>query len=129
MANEFIEVTSKGDYSSMLNTLQSIKTMSVMPLLHKYGRRGVEYLQNATPIDSGETRDAWSYEIEDTHTGYKIQFYNSNTNKGLNISILLEYGHATKNGGWVEGYDYIDPATTAAFEEMTDELVRKIRRY
>jgi hypothetical protein len=130
MSEEYIEFTVKGDYSHILNTLESIKTMSIMPLLHKYGRKGVEYLQNATPVDTGRTRDSWSYEIDNSKEGqYKIQFVNDNINKGINIAILLEYGHATINGGWVEGKNYIDPAVSAAFEEMVEELTSKIRRY
>lgn len=129
MAETGFEVSSNGDYSVILHSLRSLENMSVRPLLHKYAQIGVEYLQNATPIDSGKTRDSWYYEIEDRNGTYRINFCNSNTNKGVNIAIVLEYGHVNSNGGWVEGYDYIDPAISATFDEMVDELCSKIGRY
>lgn len=129
MSKTDIELSSDGKYNVILHSLKSMENMSVRPLLHKYAQIGVEYLQNATPVDSGKTRDSWYYEIEDKNGIYKINFCNSNTNKGVNIAIILEYGHVSNNGGWVEGYDYIDPAISEAFNEMVDELSRKLGRY
>lgn len=129
MANHMIEMNSSGNYNIILHSLKSMENMSVLSLLNKYGKIGVEYLQNATPIDSGRTRDSWYYEIDGRPGSYKINFCNSNTNKGANVAILLEYGHITGNGGWFQGYDYIDPAISAAFEEMVTELCNRIGRY
>ena len=129
MSKGTISMSSNGDYPILLHTLKNLENMSVRPLLTKYAQIGVEYLQNATPVDSGATRDSWYYEIEDRNGTYRINFCNSNTNKGVNIAIILEYGHVNSNGGWVEGYDYIDPAITATFNEMVDELCKRIGRY
>ena len=110
MAETGFEVSSDGDYRVILHALRGLENMSVRPLLHKYAQIGVEYLQNATPIDSGKTRDSWYYEIEDRNGTYRINFCNSNTNKGVNN-------------------DYIDPAISATFDEMVDELCSRIGRY
>ncbi len=129
MASSGFEVNSDGNYSVLLHSLKNMEHMSVRPLLVKYAKLGVEYLQNATPVDTGRTSESWYYEIEDTNGTYKINFCNSNTNKGVNIAIILEYGHVNGNGGWVEGYDYIDPAVSMAFDEMVNELCSRIGRY
>lgn len=129
MSSDLLEVSSKGDYVVTLHALKSIRDMSVLSLLNKYGKLGVEYLQNATPVDSGKTRESWYYSISGRPGSYKITYCNSNVNDGVNIAIILEYGHATANGGWVEGYDYIDPAISATFDEMVDDLCTRIGRY
>lgn len=129
MSSHMMTMESSGDYDVILHSLKNMENMSVLALLNKYAKIGVEYLQNATPIDSGKTRDSWYYEIESKPGSYKINFCNSNTNKGANIAILLEYGHATSAGGWVQGYDYIDPAVSEAFDELVHELCTRIGRY
>lgn len=130
MADDTIKITSSGKYNATLVALKNIHNMSATATIHKYAMRGVEYLQNATPVDTGKTMNSWRYEIEGTHPGpYKISFYNDNVNDGMNIAILLDNGHATRNGGWVEGLHYIEPAVQQAFEELADELYERIRRY
>jgi len=129
MSNDIFEISSRGNYDRTMHTLRSISTMSIRSLLDKYGKLGVEYLQNATPVDTGTTRDSWFYEIEGHPGSYKINFCNSNTNKGIVIAILLEYGHATRNGGWIEGLNFIEPTVAQLFEELADDLTAKIRRY
>lgn len=129
MSRDVIEMSSKGNYEKTIHSLKSMSSMSVRPILAKYARIGVEYLQNATPVKSKKTQESWYYEITGRPGSYKINFCNSNTNDGVNIAILLEYGHATANGGWFEGYDYIDPAVSATFEELADEIYSKIGRY
>ena len=99
-----------------------------MFILNKYGARGVELLRDATPVDTFKTASSWSYTIEQDRERYKINFINSNVIDGVNIAIILQYGHGTRNGGYVVGTDYINPALKTAFEEMRDELVREVRR-
>lgn len=92
----------------------------------KYGRRGVEALSIATPQDSGETAKSWSYEIEKSAHSVSITFKNSNVNKGVPIAIILQYGHGTRNGGYVQGRDYINPAIQPVFDEITNDAWREV---
>lgn len=94
--------------------------------LDKYGKRGVEALMNATPVDTGETKHSWYYTIENEKGNVRLSFNNSHINNGCNIAILLQYGHATKNGGYVEGIDYINPALQPIFEELANEAWREV---
>lgn len=94
--------------------------------LDKYGKRGVEALMNATPVDTGETKHSWYYTIENEKGHVRLSFNNSHINNGCNIAILLQYGHATKNGGYVEGIDYINPALQPIFEELANEAWREV---
>ena len=100
----------------------------VRPILEKYGRKGVEYLREATPKDTGKTADSWSYIIEQDDQGrYQITWTNSNVVNGwAHVAILLQYGHATKNGGFVKGVDYINPAIAKVFGEMADEAWKEV---
>lgn len=98
----------------MLNKI--IKDKSTYRILSKYGEMGVLALSRATPEDSGETARSWSYEIEKTDSGYRLVWNNSNVNKGVPIAIILQYGHGTRNGGYVQGRDYINPALVPVFD-------------
>ncbi len=97
-----------------------------LSILEKYGQRGVEALRTSTPIDSGETSQSWSYEIVEDANGYVIQFNNSHINKGVNIAVILQYGHGTRNGGYVQGRDYINPALKPVFDDMVSELAKEV---
>ena len=95
-------------------------------MLWRYGEMGVEALRNATPVDSGFTRDSWSYEVVKTDKEISIVFKNSNVIKDyFNVAIMLQLGHATGNGGYVEGIDYINPALRPVFEKMANDLWRE----
>lgn len=98
----------------MLNRI--INDHSTYRILSKYGEMGVLALSQATPLDSGETARSWSYEIEKTGSGYNLVWKNSHVNKGVPIAIILQYGHGTRNGGYVQGRDYINPALRPIFD-------------
>lgn len=123
-----ISVKSKGDFSNTeLFLKRCIDNKRIMPILEKYGKLGVEELSMATPVDTFTTADSWNYEIESDGKGeYHIQFTNSNVNDGVNIAIILQYGHGTRNGGYVKGIDYINPALKPVFEDMRDELIKEV---
>ena len=95
-------------------------------ILNKYGQKGVEMLAAATPKESGKTASSWSYEIEDLGSGARIVWKNSNVNNGEVIALLLQYGHGTGTGGYVQGIDYINPAIQGIFEQMADEAWREV---
>lgn len=103
----------------------------IRPILEKYGRLGVEELKKATPKDSGKTSESWKYEIiKDKDNRYQIVWSNTNVvNDWANIAILLQYGHATRNGGFVKGIDYINPAIAKVFQGMADEAWEEVKRH
>ena len=115
----------KGDFSKLTNFLERAKERVYLGDLNKYGRQGVAALASATPIDTGETASSWYYEIDNTKESASITFYNSNVQNGVPIAIILQYGHGTRNGGWVEGRDYINPAIQPIFDKIVDEAWRE----
>lgn len=116
----------KGDFSKFTRYLERLKEVAKLGELDKYGRRGVEALASATPVDSGKTASSWYYEIEHGSGIAKIAFYNSNINKNVPIAIILQYGHGTRNGGYVEGRDYINPAIQPVFDEIVESAWKEV---
>lgn len=116
----------KGDFSRLSRFLERAKETVHMGDLDRYGREGVAALASATPVDSGLTASSWYYEIVRTKDGATISFKNSNINKGVPIAIILQYGHATRNGGWVEGRDYINPAIQPIFDRLANDAWKEV---
>ena len=121
--------TQKGDFSKTKSFLQQIKEKRYLNILDKYGQQGVDALSSATPERTGLTSRSWSYSITVTETTATIFWNNSNVNNGVNIAALIQYGHGTKNGGYVQGIDYINPALAPLFENLAkdawEEVIRK----
>lgn len=118
----------KGDFSKTTRFLGRAKEAGQLFDLDRYGREGVAALASATPIDSGLTASSWYYEIEYKKGSIVINFYNSNIQNGVPIAIILQYGHGTRNGGWVEGRDYINPAIQPIFDKIVDEAWREVTK-
>lgn len=118
----------KGDFSKTTRFLERAKHVVRLADLDRFGREGVAALASATPNDSGLTASSWYYEITYTKSGAKIAFYNSNIQNGVPIAIILQYGHGTGTGGWVEGRDYINPAIQPIFDRIVDEAWREVTR-
>ena len=118
----------KGDFSKFNKYTERLKEVVKLGDLNKYGRAGVNALKNATPKDTGLTADSWSYQIVRTKDQVSIQFNNSNIQNGVPIAIILQYGHMTGNGGWVEGLDYINPSVRPIFEDIANEAWKEVRR-
>lgn len=116
----------KGDFSKTMNFLENAKRAIRIRDLERYGMKGVEALKSATPIDSGLTAESWYYEIKKTSSSATITFKNSNIQNGVPIAIILQYGHATRNGGWVEGRDYINPAIQPVFDELAKSAWKEV---
>ena len=123
-----ISFRQKGDFSKLTKFLERAKETVYLGDLNKYGRQGVAALASATPIDSGETASSWYYEIENNKESATITFYNSNVQNGVPIAIILQYGHGTRNGGWVEGRDYINPAIQPLFDQIVDDAWREVNK-
>lgn len=119
----------KGTFDKTDQFFKFIAKKQLMSGLEKYAQRGVEALSSATPLDSGKTADLWDYEIVKEKGVVSIYWTNSNVNDGVNIAVILQYGHGTRTGGWVEGSDYINPAIRPIFDEIADaawkELISK----
>lgn len=121
-----VKVTVKGNFKKSYKFLGFVRQWKVDRALTKFAQKGVDALQAATPVDSGETASAWGYEIETSGSGAKITWTNSNINDGVNIAVILQYGHGTGTGGYVEGRDYINPALAPVFDEIADELWKEV---
>ncbi len=115
-----------GDFRKTERLLSGLIGARALRKMHKYGEQGVVALQNATPRDSGDTASAWTYEIVQAPGRTAIYWKNSHVENGVNIAIILRYGHATRNGGFVEGKDYISPAIRPVFEKMADEVWKEV---
>ena len=120
-----ISFRQKGDFSKLTRFLERAKESVKIGDLDKYGREGVPALSSATPIDSGKTANSWSYEITNEDGSVTITFNNSNIQNGVPIAMILQYGHGTRNGGWVQGRDYINPAIQPVFDEIVDKAWRE----
>ena len=116
----------KGDFSKADRYLQKLRESVKLGVLDKYGRAGVAALSSATPVDTGLTANSWFYEIEHSSGSDKIVFNNSNIQNGVPIAIILQYGHGTGTGGWVQGRDYINPAIQPIFDQMTKEVWKEV---
>ena len=123
-----IGFTQKGDLKKTDRFLSRIVSGYYMHKLNHYGEMGVNALRNATPKDTGATANAWSYEIVEEPGRTTLYWRNDNVSDGVPIAILLQYGHATRNGGFVEGIDYINPAIRPIFEKMAQEAWKEVVR-
>ena len=121
-----ISFRQKGDFSKVTRYFEQLKEVAKLGVLDKYGREGVAALSSMTPIDSGETAKSWYYKIENQNGKARILFCNSSINDGVPIAIILQYGHGTRNGGWVEGRDYINPAIQPIFDKIADNAWREV---
>ena len=123
-----INIRQKGDFKNLSSFLEKTKEKLNLGLLDKYGREGVAALQAATPKDTGKTSESWYYKIEHNNGSARIVFCNSNINEGVPIAIILQYGHGTGTGGWVEGIDYINPAIQPIFNKISDAAWKEVTK-
>ena len=123
-----ISFKQKGDFYKLTGFLERVKEAVKLGDLNRYGREVVELLASATPKESGLTANSWYYEITHENGSSSISFHNSNINKGVPIAIILQYGHGTRNGGWVEGIDYINPAIQPLFEKIAQDAWKEVTK-
>lgn len=116
----------KGDFSKTEKFLNTISKRLYYRNLKKYAEQGVAALASATPRDTGKTADSWGYDIVQTKNSATIYWTNSNLNKGVNIALIIQYGHGTKGGTYVQGIDYINPAIRPIFNKMTEDVWKEV---
>lgn len=119
-------VKQKGDFSKTEKFLNSISKKLYYRNLQKYAEQGVAALASATPMDSGTTANSWDYEIRQTKNSVSIYWTNSNVNKGVPIAVIIQYGHGTRNGGYVQGRDYINPAMRPIFDKIAENVWKEV---
>lgn len=122
-----IRVTMHGDFSKTNSFLQRILSKIKLSSLDSWGRKGVEALSSATPVDTGKTASSWYYEIVRDDKGVRLQWLNSNVNNGVNIALIIQYGHAARNGVFIEGRDYINPTLAPIFDEIEESAWKEVK--
>lgn len=121
-----ITLTHHGNFTKTEKFFEGLLNMAHVGKLDKYGKKGVYYLKRATPKDTGLTSESWTYHIEHDLKGVTIIWENKNIQNGVNIAMILQYGHGTRNGGYVEGVDYINPALEKVFNEMARDAQKEV---
>lgn len=123
-----IRVDQKGDFSKTTRFLKKASKVNYIDILSKYAREGVNALSSATPVETGLTAKSWYYEITQKGGTITISFNNSNIQNGVPIAIILQYGHGTGTGGWVQGRDYINPAVQPVFDKIVENAWKEVTK-
>ena len=123
-----ISFRQQGDFSKLTGFLEKAKEIVKIGNLDKYGREGVAALSSATPVESGLTANSWTYKIEQNNGSATISFHNTNIQNGIPIAIILQYGHGTGTGGWVQGRDYINPAIQPVFDKIANDAWKEVTK-
>lgn len=121
-----IKIKQRGNFKKTQRFFNTITGQKYLNCLDDYGREGVAALSAATPVDSGETAASWTYEIERTDTVTRIAWINTNKNQNVLIAILIQYGHGTATGGYVEGRDFINPAIRPIFDKIAESVWKEV---
>lgn len=122
-----IRTVVKGSFEKTEKFLKRISSKTIYGRIESYAKEGVDALRSATPVDSGITSESWGYKINYTKGGVTITWTNEHKVKGVPIAIILQYGHGTRNGGYVKGEDYINPAIKATFDKIQDSVWREVK--
>lgn len=123
-----IKIKHKGNFNNTERFFNRVLKRGYLNILEKYGKAGVDALRNATPSESGKTADSWNFGIEEGNGTVTLYWTNSNENQGVNIAILLIYGHGLQNGSYVQGVDFVNPAMRPIFEKIADESWKEVTK-
>ncbi len=121
-----IRVKHIGSFSKLERFLSRAKNMNTLAILRKYGEKGVQALSEATPVRTGATASSWGYEITESYGSYQIIWTNSNIQDGYSVALLIQYGHGTGTGGYVQGIDYINPALRPIFKQLASDAWKEV---
>lgn len=127
MGKPIVSMSYHGNFSKLEKEFEKLKNIFNIGILDKYGVMGVEYLKDATPKDTGKTSESWYYEITQDKDGATVTWKNSNVNKGVNIALVIQYGHGMPNGAYIEGIDYINPALQKVFKEIEENVQKEVK--
>lgn len=117
-----------GNTDNLDRFLKEMQAQSEFDAIEMYAQKGVDYLSRATPHGTGETANSWYYEIKQTRGGYTVSWLNSHKDdQGTPVVILIQYGHGTGTGGYVQAVDFINPATNEIFTEITDAIWKAVQ--
>nr|DAP55522.1 MAG TPA: type I neck protein [Caudoviricetes sp.] len=123
-----ITIESQGEWKLTRNWFDRMTKLDLALIMNQFGKEGVSALAAATPSRSGITSKSWNYEVTRKGNNWKITWTNSNVNKGANIAVLIQYGHGTRNGGYVVGRDYINPAIRPVFDKIAQKAWKEVTR-
>lgn len=123
-----ITIESQGEWKMTRNWFDRMTKLDLALIMNQFGKEGVSALAAATPSKSGLTSKSWNYEVTRKGNNWKITWTNSNINKGANIAVLIQYGHGTRNGGYVVGRDYINPAIRPVFDKIAQKAWKEVTR-
>lgn len=121
-----ISATSKGSFDKTVKFLEGLKNQEIFSNLERYGRVGVNALSSATPSETGETAASWGYKVIRTKGRYSIVWFNTHEEDGVNIAVIIQYGHGTGTGGFVQGRDFINPAMRPVFDQIVEDVWRQV---
>lgn len=124
-----IGITVSGRESPTTKALMKMRRSQLLNKLHAYGQRGVTLLSQATPVDSRHTASSWAYRIVEERNGPRVEWYNTSADESgqTSVAVLIQYGHGTKNGGYVQGRDYINPAIQPMFDEIINGIWQEVK--
>lgn len=125
---ELIKVKQIGDFSKTKQFFERVKELGSLSVYDQFGKRGVEALSSATPVRTGLTASSWMYDIKHDGEDVTITWSNTNVKNGYNIAIILQYGHATNHGGYVKGYDYINPSIRPVMDELAGDVWKEVTK-
>lgn len=123
-----ITIESQGEWKLTRNWFDRMTKLDLALIMNQFGKEGVSALAAATPSRSGLTSKSWNYEVTRKGNNWKITWTNSNVNKGANIAVLIQYGHGTRNGGYVVGRDYINPAIRPVFDKIAKQAWKEVAK-
>lgn len=123
-----ITIESQGDWKMTRNWFDRMTKLDLALIMNQFGKEGVSALAAATPSKSGLTSKSWNYEVTRKGNNWKITWTNSHINKGANIAVLIQYGHGTRNGGYVVGRDYINPAIRPVFDKIAAKAWKEVTK-
>lgn len=122
-----LKIISRGIWAETFLHLKYLQATSPESIIERYAQQGVAALSAATPKDTGLAASQWRYEIEKTKEGYTLSFHNDDIENGYNVAILIQYGHGLKNGGYVAGQDYINPAIKPIFDGIVNDIWKEVQ--
>lgn len=122
-----ITIESSGSFKNTEDFLTKMSKGNILKTLQQYGQQGVDALSNATPVDSGVTAASWNFTVESSRGSYSITWTNSHVVAGAPVAIMLQYGHGTGTGGWVQGRDYINPAIKPVFDRISEGVWKAVK--